>query len=84
MLLAKSTPMTDYVINVTKIEELQTVNDVNELRNIFTKAKSAIVNGAVVNLVRKTKSGSEKFDEITTLEDLERYHKQVMKYVRDL
>ena len=76
--------MTDYVINVTKIEELQTVNDLNELQNIFSKAKSAIVNGANVNLVRKTKSGSEKFDEITTLEDLERYRKQVMKYVRDL
>jgi hypothetical protein len=74
--------MTDYVINVTRIEELQTVNDSSELQNIFIKAKSAIVNGASVNLVRKTKTGSEKFDELTTLEDLERYRKQVMKYVR--
>lgn len=75
--------MTDYVINVTRIEELQTVNDSSELQNIFGKAKSAIVNGASVDLVRKTKSGSEKFDQLTTLEDLERYRKQVMKYVRD-
>ncbi|MGZ5135215.1 MAG: hypothetical protein ACXWCG_08695 [Flavitalea sp.] len=75
--------MTDYVINVTRIEELQNLNDINELWNIFNKAKSAIVNGAIVNLVRKTISGSDKFDEFATLEDLERYRKQVMKYVRE-
>lgn len=74
--------MTDYVINVTKIEELQVLNDVNELQNIFSKAKSAIVNGANVILVRKSKSATEKFDEITTLEDLERYRKQVFKYLK--
>ena len=74
--------MVDYVINVTQIEDLQTTQNVDELQRIFKKAKSAIVNGEQVLLVRKYKDGrSEKFDELSTLEDLELYRKTVFKYL---
>lgn len=75
--------MTDYTINVTQIEELQTINNTDELETIFARAKSAIVNGALVILVRKEASGkTNKFDEIDTLETLESYKKGVFKYLK--
>jgi len=74
--------MTDYIINVTKVEEYQTISNVGELEKIFDRAKSAVVNGAKVVLVRKDAAGrSNKFDEIDTLEALEEYRKQVFKYL---
>jgi hypothetical protein len=74
--------MKTYVIDVSKIEELQNLNDKNELENIFYRANSTIVNGETVMLVRKNKNGgSEKFDEITTQEDLEQFRKRVFKYL---
>jgi len=74
--------MKTYVIDVSKIEELQNLNDKNELENIFYRANSTIVNGEKVILVRKHKNGgSEKFDEITTQEDLEQFRKRVFKYL---
>jgi len=74
--------MTEYEIDVAKIEELQTLNDKDELEKIFSKAQSTIVNGENVILVRKQRNGSsQKFDELTTLEDLERYRKSVFKYL---
>ena len=74
--------MKAYVIDVSKIEELQNLNDKGELENIFYRANSTIVNGETVILVRKNKNGgSEKFDVITTQEDLEQFRKQVFKYI---
>lgn len=74
--------MREYVIDVAKIEELQTLNDKDELERIFFKAQSTIVNGENVILVRKERNGSaQKFDELSTLEDLERYKKSVFKYL---
>lgn len=74
--------MTDYKINVTQIEELQTISDTDALETIFARAKSAIVNGAVVILLRKEASGKvNKFDELDTLEELETYRQQVFKYL---
>jgi len=74
--------MKDYTINVSEIEELQTIRNTDELESIFARAKSAIVNGALVILVRKEASGkSNKFDEIDTLETLEAYKKVVFKYL---
>lgn len=74
--------MEDYTINVTKIEELQTIGNTGELDTIFTRAKSAVVNGAKVILVRKDASGkTNKFDEIDTLDDLEAYSEKVYKYL---
>ncbi|HEU0063414.1 MAG TPA: hypothetical protein VFQ58_00220 [Flavisolibacter sp.] len=75
--------MQNYIINVVQIEELQTTNDVDELYRIFGKAKSTIVNGEQVLLVRKFPDGhSEKFDQLTTLEDLEMYQKRIFKYLK--
>jgi hypothetical protein len=74
--------MREYVIDVSKIEELQTLNDKHELEKIFFRAQSTIVNGEKVILVRRNKSGSsQKFDELTSLEDLNRYRKSVLKYL---
>ena len=74
--------MREYVIDVSKIEELQTLNDKSELEKIFFKAQSTIVNGENVILVRKTRSGSiQKFDELSNLDDLNRYKKNVFKYL---
>lgn len=75
--------MQDYTINVTQIEELQTINNTDELDTIFTRAKSAIVNGAKVLLVRKEASGkANKFDEMDTLEELEKYRERVFRYLQ--
>jgi hypothetical protein len=75
--------MEDYTINVVQVEEYQTLENTNELENIFTKARSAIVNGAKVILVRKGSSGkAERFDEMDTLEDLEQYKAGVFKYIK--
>jgi len=74
--------MREYLIDVAKIEELQTLNDKDELEKIFSKAQSTIVNGENVILVRKERNGSsQKFDEFSTLEDLKRYKKSVFKYL---
>jgi hypothetical protein len=74
--------MEDYTINVTHIEELQTISNTDELEIIFGRAKSAVVNGAKVILVRKEFSGeTNRFDEIDTLEDLEAYREKVFKYL---
>ncbi|MFL5786977.1 MAG: hypothetical protein ACJ748_02910 [Flavisolibacter sp.] len=74
--------MQEYVINVNQIEDLQTTKNVEELEKIFTRAKSTIVNGEKVFLVRKFNDGhSEKFDNLTTLEDLNHYRKRVFKYL---
>lgn len=74
--------MREYVIDVSRIEELQMLNDSNELENIFFRAKSAIVNGEKVFLIRKDKNGNnQKFDELSTEEELEKYRTQVFKYL---
>jgi len=72
----------EFIIDVSRIEELQTLNDVHELEKIFSKAQSTIVNGEQVILVRKTLSGStQKFDEISNLEELKQYRDTVFKYL---
>jgi len=74
--------MQQYVINVTQIEELQTIRNTDELDKLFSKARSVLVGGGTVLLVREHSSGKkEKFDEITTLDDLDGYKKQVYKYL---
>jgi hypothetical protein len=74
--------MKEYVINVTHIEELQTISNIKELDKIFARAKSTIVNGEPVLLVRKQANGlTEKFDELTTLDALKEYKDGVYKYL---
>lgn len=75
--------MQAYVINVTEIEELQTIRNVAELDRIFTRARSTVVGGEAIVLVRRHADGrAEKFDELTTEEDLAAYRKTVYKYIR--
>ncbi|RYY90647.1 MAG: hypothetical protein EOO15_01620 [Chitinophagaceae bacterium] len=74
--------MQEYIIDVTKIEEWQTIRDMDSLERAFQKAKSTIVNGAVVRLVRSDRSGAQQaFDELTTLEELETYRSTVFRYL---
>lgn len=81
--MVKLLSMREYMINVSRIEELQTLNDKKELENIFSKAKSTIVNGEKVLLMRKDKSGKgEKFDEMSTEDELEQYRQRVFKYLQ--
>jgi hypothetical protein len=81
-LAIKSAVMKEYVINVAKVEELQTISNRDELERIFQRAKSTIVNGERVILVRKNGPGNpEKFDEFSTLEDLQQYKKRVFKFL---
>jgi len=75
--------MEDLIIRVNKIEELQTINDTNALNELFARAKRALVGGASVTLTRVQPSGEEyKFEEFTTLPDLEEYKKNVYKYLK--
>jgi uncharacterized linocin/CFP29 family protein len=75
--------MNDFAINVTEVEELQMTNSIADLEQIFSKAKSLIVLGDVVVLVRKNADGSTyKFDELTTESDVENYKQTVFKYLQ--
>ena len=74
--------MQEYRINVAEIEELQTIKNISALDRIFKDAKETIVNGEVVLLTRKGTNGTfEKFDELTTIDDLQQYKKSVYKYL---
>jgi hypothetical protein len=76
--------MAEYIIYVGQIEELQMLNDRRALDAIFKKAQSAVVGGEVVALVRQNSNGqSYRFEEISTLEDLNAYKKNVYKYVKE-
>jgi hypothetical protein len=74
--------MEDFIISVNKIEEWQTVQDIASLDAVFIKAKKSITGGNAAVLQRKNPDGKAfKVDEISTLEDLENYKKQVYKYL---
>lgn len=74
--------MTDYIINVSKVEDLQMINDVMELNRIFSRARSTVVQGGRVMLVRENGDGSTyRFDEITTEADVRTYKETVYKYL---
>jgi len=74
--------MAEYTINVSEVEELQTIGNAAELNKMFAKAQSTVVQGGTVVLVRGTPDGSVyKFDEITTETDMENYKQTVLKYI---
>ncbi len=74
--------MQEYTINVGEIEELQMIKDTDKLDQMFTRAKSTVVQGGSVVLLRKNTDGSTyKFDELTTETDLEKYRETVFKYL---
>lgn len=74
--------MQEYKIDVSEIEALQTIKNMQALNRIFKDAKETLVNGEAVWLTRKSPDGSlQKFDELTTAEDLNAYKKSVYKYL---
>ncbi len=74
--------MDEYTIYVNEVEEWQMVHDTNALDALFQKAKRLLVGGGTVALARKNRLGhSDKFEEISTLEDLEAYQKNVYKHL---
>ena len=74
--------MAEYTINVSEVEDLQTISNVAELNKMFARAQSTVVQGGTVFLVRRTPDGSVyKFDEITTEADVENYKQMVFKYL---
>lgn len=74
--------MQPYEINVSEIEELQTIVNRQKLDKIFAKAQQTLVGGETVILLRQSADGKrEKFDEINTLEDLAAYKKRVYLYL---
>jgi hypothetical protein len=76
--------MAEFIIIVNQIEEYQMLNDRQSLDAIFRKAQSAVVGGEVVALVRQNANGQQsRFEQISTLEDLNTYKKNVYKYVKE-
>jgi hypothetical protein len=74
--------MEDYIINVGKVEEWQTIRDIASLDEIFQRAKRTLVGGGTVALVREQRNGETyRFEEFTNLEDFEEYKKNVYKYL---
>lgn len=74
--------MPEFTINVSDVEELQTIKNLDELNKIFARAQSTVIQGGSVVLVRGTSSGEEyKFDELTTEADVENYKQAVFKYL---
>ena len=74
--------MEDYIINVGKVEEWQTIKDIASLDEVFLRAKRTLVGGGTVALVREQRNGeSYRFEEFTNLDDFEAYRKNVYKYL---
>lgn len=74
--------MFEYIIDVSEIEELQTIENKDALDIIFSKAERTVIGGGIVTLARKTQDGkTSKFDEISTEADLAQYKESVYKYL---
>jgi hypothetical protein len=74
--------MEDFLINVSDIEEWQTIGDRNSLDKLFKKAKVHAIGGGTIVLSRKNNDGSTYvFDKLTTEAELEDYRKKVYKYL---
>ena len=74
--------MTDFEIDLTRIEELQMIGNVHELDNIFQKAYITITGGRKVILYRSQSiSYKEKIEELDTEDALKDYKNQVYKYL---
>ena len=74
--------MQEYLINVNEVEDLQMTSNTVELKQMFTRAKSTVIQGGTVILTRKYGDGRlENFDELTTEADLEEYRQAVFKYL---
>ena len=74
--------MEDYIINVGKVEEWQTIRDIPSLDETFQRAKRVLVGGGTVVLERVQRDGTTyRFEEFTNLDDFEAYKTNVYKYL---
>ena len=74
--------MTDFEIDLNRIEELQMIGNVHELDNIFQKAYITITGGRKVILYRRmATSQKQKIEELDTEDALKDYKNQVYKYL---
>ena len=74
--------MQSYIINLNQVEELQMIKDSDALERIFNKAKSTIVQGEKIVIMRTDPGGAaNKVDELSTEPELEKYKEEVMKYM---
>ena len=74
--------MQEYLIDVSKVEDLQTTKDLTELDLIFSRAHSTVNQGGTVILTRDNPDGtSYNVNEISTEIDLKEYKEQVYKYL---
>jgi hypothetical protein len=81
-LFSKKEIMQEYKINVSKVEELQMTKNTTELEQIFARAKSTVVQGQAVVLIRTNADGTTyRVDEVSTEADLESYRQTVFKYL---
>lgn len=74
--------MQEYIINITEMEELQTIKNTDALDHIFARAKKTLVGGERVVLVRQEASGRNyEVEALTTLDDLDAYRQRIFKYL---
>ena len=74
--------MAEYIINVNTVEDLQMINDLVGLQQIFIRAHSTVVQGGMVILMRQNTDGSSyTVDEITTEAEVRKYKEKVFKYL---
>ncbi len=74
--------MQEYIIQLHEVEKLQMIKDVDELNRIFARAKSTIVQGERVVMLRTDASGNtNQVDEFTTEVELQQYRETVLKYL---
>lgn len=74
--------MTDFEIDLNRIEELQMIGNVHELDNIFQKAYITITGGRKVILYRRmATSQKQKIEELDTEDALKDYKNRVYKYL---
>jgi hypothetical protein len=72
----------DYTINVQEVEQLQTIENIDALEQIFDRARRTIIGGGIVLLVRVSEGGEvSRFDEITNEADLAAYRQRVFLYL---
>lgn len=70
--------MEDYIISVDKVEELQTINDIQSLDTIMDRARRVIIGGGVAILERR----GIKFDQIDNEETFKQYREKVYRYLK--
>lgn len=74
--------MEDYIISVNKVEELQTIKDVQALEVILERARRTIIGGAAVVLVRERITGEpERFETFTDEGEFKKYRERVLRYL---